>query len=141
MGEFKCPVPGHFPSIPACVHELRGRTSTSKPANQDDNSRIVDAKAKKTLHRVRNGEVILCKELHTIGMNGTVSPVGCQSYSPIYGLRVSPTYVLWVANERLKYGDYASVSLFTTSPSSPCQRAQIADTGEAKLSPGEAASA
>ncbi|MDZ4847688.1 MAG: hypothetical protein SGI77_00195 [Pirellulaceae bacterium] len=51
---------------------------TSKPY-----SRIVDPKTKQTLHRIKNGEVILCKELHAVKMNDTEQIVGCPMYGPI----------------------------------------------------------
>ncbi len=54
------------------------RVLTSKPY-----SRIVDAKTKKVLHRVANGEVILCKHRHTVNMNGSEYLLGCSMYEPI----------------------------------------------------------
>ncbi|MDZ4849993.1 MAG: hypothetical protein SGI77_11965 [Pirellulaceae bacterium] len=48
---------------------------TSKPY-----SRIVDPKTKQTLHRVKNGEVILCKELPAVEMNGSEQIMGCRMY-------------------------------------------------------------
>lgn len=48
-------------------------------------SRIVDSKTKTTLHRVQNGEVALCRELHTIEINGKKQVVGCSKYRPIEG--------------------------------------------------------
>jgi hypothetical protein len=51
---------------------------TSKPY-----SRIVDAKTKRVLHRVANGEVVLCKPLFTVDMNGSEHRLGCSKYEPI----------------------------------------------------------
>jgi hypothetical protein len=65
--------PGHPEESAFCIEVL-----TSKPY-----SRIVDSKTKKTLHRVQNGEVILCKEIHTIEMNGIEKLMGCSMYKPI----------------------------------------------------------
>jgi hypothetical protein len=67
--------PDHPEEYAFCIEVL-----TSKPY-----SRIVDSKTKRTLHRVKNREVILCTERHTIEMNGTENSVGCPSYSPTEG--------------------------------------------------------
>lgn len=67
--------PGHPGEKVFCMQVL-----TSKPY-----SRIVDPKTKQTLHRVKNGEVILCRELHTVDMNGFEQLRGCLMFKPIDG--------------------------------------------------------
>jgi hypothetical protein len=64
--------PGHPGEKAFCMDVL-----TSKPY-----SRIVDAKTKRVLHRVANGEVVLCKPLFTVDMNGSEHHLGCSMYSP-----------------------------------------------------------
>ncbi|MDZ4849891.1 MAG: hypothetical protein SGI77_11380 [Pirellulaceae bacterium] len=64
--------PEHLGEKAFCIQVL-----ASKPY-----SRIVDPKTKQTLHRVKNGEVILCKELYTVAMNGSEQIIGCRMYDP-----------------------------------------------------------
>lgn len=62
--------PGHPAEKAFCIEVL-----TSKPY-----SKIVDAKSKKILHRVANGEVILCQEPHAMELNGGMKLLGCSMY-------------------------------------------------------------
>jgi len=75
-GTYRCTKldrPGHPGEKAFCIQVL-----TSKPY-----SRIVDPKTKQTLHRVKNGEVILCTERHIVAMNGSAQILGCRMYDPI----------------------------------------------------------
>lgn len=65
--------PGHAGEKVFCIEVL-----TSKSY-----SKILDPKTKKILHRIDDGEVILCQEPHTVEMNGGKHPVGCSMYASV----------------------------------------------------------
>ncbi|MDZ4850135.1 MAG: hypothetical protein SGI77_12690 [Pirellulaceae bacterium] len=65
--------PGHPGEKAFCIQVL-----TSEPY-----SRIVAPKTKQPMHRIKNGEVILCREMHTVTVNGSEQIMGCPMYNPI----------------------------------------------------------